>query len=75
VPGIFTGPGGTGPAVVGNQDGSLNSNASPALQGSIVAFYATGIGQGSVGVTIGGSAANVMFVGDAPEFVGVSQIS
>jgi uncharacterized protein (TIGR03437 family) len=74
-PGIFTGPGGTGPAVMGNQDGSVNSNASPAPQGSIVAFYATGIGQGAVGVTIGGSAANVVFAGDAPGFVGVSQIN
>jgi uncharacterized protein (TIGR03437 family) len=74
-PGIFTAPGGTGPAVVANQDGSVNSNVSPAPQGSIVAFYATGIGQGQVGVAIGGASANVMFVGDAPGFVGVSQIN
>jgi trimeric autotransporter adhesin len=74
-PGIFTGPGGTGPVIMSNQDGTVNSNTYPAAQGSIVAFYATGIGQSTVGVSIGGAAAGVLFAGDAPGFVGVSQIN
>ena len=74
-PGIFTGPGGIGPAVAANQDGTVNSNTGPAPQGSVVAFYATGIGQGSVGVMIGGVTASVLFSGDAPGFIGVSQIN
>jgi uncharacterized protein (TIGR03437 family) len=75
-PGVFTGPGGTGPAVAGNQDGTVNSNINPAAQGSIVTIYATGLGQaGAIGVTIGGVAAGVLFAGDAPGFAGVSQIN
>lgn len=74
-PGIFTGPGGSGPVVAANQDGTTNSNSDPAAQGTIVTFYATGIGPGPVGVSIGGAAASVSFAGDAPGFIGVSQIN
>ncbi len=35
----------TGPAIAANQDGTLNSAANPAAQGSIVVLYATGTGQ------------------------------
>ena len=74
-PGIFTGPGGTGPAIAANQDGTLNSNTNPALLGSLVTFYATGIGNGTVFVWIGGVASQVLFAGDAPGFVGLTQIN
>jgi hypothetical protein len=73
-PGIFTVPGGTGPAGAANQDGTVNSDANPAVQGSVVTFYATGIGVGAVSVQIGGAAAQVLYAGNAPGFVGVSQI-
>ncbi len=43
-PGIFTFSAGTGPAVVLNQDDSLNSPVAPARQASIVTLYATGEG-------------------------------
>jgi uncharacterized protein (TIGR03437 family) len=74
-PGIFTGPGGTGPVVANNQDGTVNSNTNPAAQGSVISFYATGVGQGTVGAVMGGAPANVLFAGSAPGFVGVSQIN
>lgn len=45
-PGIFTLDGsGGGQAAILNQDGSINSPANPAAQGSIVTLYATGLGQ------------------------------
>ncbi len=61
--------------VATNHDGTVNSNSYPAVQGSIVTFCATGIGQGPVSASVGGAAANVSFVGDAPGFIGVSQIN
>lgn len=45
-PGIFTGGSGSGPAVIINQDGSLNSAANPAASGSVITLYATGEGLG-----------------------------
>lgn len=45
VPGIFTvGSTGMGQAAALNQDGTLNSPANPALRGSIVSIWATGVG-------------------------------
>ncbi len=45
-PGIFTLDGsGGGQGAILNQDGSVNSPANPAAQGSIVTLYATGLGQ------------------------------
>jgi uncharacterized protein (TIGR03437 family) len=45
-PGIFTVSGtGYGQAVAWNEDGALNSQSSPAPQGSVVSFYATGLGK------------------------------
>ncbi|HEX4138650.1 MAG TPA: IPT/TIG domain-containing protein [Bryobacteraceae bacterium] len=45
-PGVFTlNSSGAGPAVVVNQDGSINDPASPAKAGSIVTLYVTGEGQ------------------------------
>jgi uncharacterized protein (TIGR03437 family) len=45
VPGVFTRTGtGTGPAAALNEDGSTNSQENPALRGSVVVLYATGLG-------------------------------
>jgi uncharacterized protein (TIGR03437 family) len=45
-PGIFTSAySGQGQAVVLNQDGTLNGPANPASKGSVIAFYAAGLGQ------------------------------
>jgi trimeric autotransporter adhesin len=44
-PGIFTLSGGTGPAQVFLQDGSLNSATNPADPGSVITIFATGEGQ------------------------------
>jgi uncharacterized protein (TIGR03437 family) len=41
----FLQPDGTAAAAAVNQDGTLNSQANPAPAGSMVAFYATGLGQ------------------------------
>jgi uncharacterized protein (TIGR03437 family) len=44
--GIFSADGsGTGPAIVLNQDGSINSQLLPAAPGSVVTLWATGAGQ------------------------------
>jgi uncharacterized protein (TIGR03437 family) len=44
-PGIFTLDGsGYGQAAALNQDGTINSAANPAAQGSIVSFFVTGVG-------------------------------
>jgi uncharacterized protein (TIGR03437 family) len=46
VPGIFTADAsGLGTAAAINQDGTLNTAASPAAKGTIVTFFATGEGQ------------------------------
>jgi len=44
-PGVFTVAGGTGQAVVLNQDSSLNSIGAPADRNAIIVFFATGEGQ------------------------------
>jgi len=76
-PGIFALDGsGQGPAAVLNQDNSVNGAASPADRGSVIQIFATGIGDGPVGVAIGGVAARVTFAGPAPGAVeGLYQIN
>lgn len=45
VPGVFaTNDGGTGQAVVLNQDGTVNTTANPAAKGAVVVLFATGEG-------------------------------
>jgi len=45
IPGVFTSnDGGTGQAVVFNQDGTVNTAANPVAKGSVVVLYATGEG-------------------------------
>jgi uncharacterized protein (TIGR03437 family) len=47
-PGIYTADAsGKGPGAIQNQDGSFNSAANPADRGSIIALYASGMGQTS----------------------------
>jgi len=74
-PGLFTVQGGIGPVVAANQDGTVNSDTNAASQGSVVTFYATGLGQTNVSVLIGGVPVQILFAGDAPGFVGVSQVN
>src|SRR5207248_2003327 len=45
-PGIFTRGSGSGPAVVLNQDGSVNSAGNPAVSESVITLFATGEGLG-----------------------------
>jgi uncharacterized protein (TIGR03437 family) len=53
-PGIFTADSsGSGEAAVLNQDSSVNSDANPASQGSVVSVYATGGGQTTPPVSTG----------------------
>jgi uncharacterized protein (TIGR03437 family) len=44
-PGIFTLTGGSGPAMIALEDGSINSAANPAAPGSVITVFATGEGQ------------------------------
>jgi uncharacterized protein (TIGR03437 family) len=76
-PAIFTPAGfGVGGGAVLNQDGSLNSPAQPASRGSVVQIFATGGGEGVVGVTIAGVDAAVTFTGPAPDAVtGLLQVN
>ncbi len=74
-PGLFTVQGGIGPVVAANQDGTVNSDTNAASQGSVVTFYATGLGQTNVTVLINGTPAQTLFAGNAPGFLGVSQIN
>ncbi len=48
-PGVFTLAGGTGQAIVVNEDATLNSTLNPAARGSVVVLYATGEGQTNPG--------------------------
>jgi uncharacterized protein (TIGR03437 family) len=75
-PGIFTIDGtGTGQAAIVNQDGTMNSAANPAIRGSVVSIYATGVSAGAE-VTIGGIAAMVQYAGQAPgEIPGLTQVN
>jgi uncharacterized protein (TIGR03437 family) len=75
-PGLFALGGGTGQAVAANEDGSVNSQANPAGTGSAVTLYATGVGvNNAVGVIVGSSPGTVLFAGDAPGLIGLTQIN
>jgi uncharacterized protein (TIGR03437 family) len=54
VPGIYTlGPAGTGRIKAVNQDGSMNSDVSPATKGTVIIIYASGLGTVSPTLTEG----------------------
>lgn len=78
-PGIFTAnSSGSGQGAIVNQSGTINSAASPAPKGSIVAIYLTGLGAASptVTATIGGQSATVAYAGAAPGAVqGLYQVN
>ncbi|HEX5229134.1 MAG TPA: hypothetical protein VFW44_15570 [Bryobacteraceae bacterium] len=94
-PAVFTMTGiPIGPALVLNEDGTLNSATNAAARGSVVVLYATGTGQtappGVDGVappstlplvklpvlfTIGSRNAGVLYAGDAPGFIGLTQLN
>lgn len=77
-PALFTTGNGAGQALALNQDGSVNSQANPAARGSVVILYATGeglLGAAATSVTIGGSPAELLFAGPAPDCPGLLQIN
>jgi len=76
-PGIFTVANSAGQAAAVNEDGSMNSSANPAARGSVIVLYGTGQGQSpdSIGVTIGGYPAELLYAGPAPAFPGLMQIN
>ncbi|HVW85262.1 MAG TPA: hypothetical protein VHB50_11305 [Bryobacteraceae bacterium] len=89
-PGIFTQSGtGAGPGSIENQDGSLVTPANPAIRGAYISVFVTGFGSftapgedalrrlaSPVAATIGGTAADVIYAGEAPgQTSGVQQIN
>ena len=64
-------------AAIGNQDGSVNSQANPAAHGSVVSLYGTGLGVSGapVGVSIGGAAADVLYAGPVEGYPGLFQVN
>lgn len=76
-PALFALNAGAGQALALNQDSSLNSEANPALRGSIVTLYSTGMGlpENPAGVLIGSTAADLLYAGDAPGFPGITQLN
>jgi uncharacterized protein (TIGR03437 family) len=84
-PGIFTLSGGTGPAQIFLQDGSLNSATNPADPGSVVTIFATGEGArstdpnpqplGHLDLRIGGRPAEIVFVAEGSGAPGILQIN
>ncbi len=79
-PALFTANGsGSGPAAALNQDQTYNSPASPAIKGSTVVFFLTGVGPTRsslpVSILIGGQPASGVLHGEVPGVVsGVSQL-
>ena len=75
-PGIFTlSRNGYGQAAALNENFTLNSTDRPAAAGTIVVFYATGVGATPT-VTIGGQATQVLYSGQAPGLpAGIAQMN
>jgi uncharacterized protein (TIGR03437 family) len=89
VPALFTQTQtGSGQASIVNSDGTINSAGNPAARGSYVSMYGTGFGAlnapdpdglrriaATVAATIGGTSANLIYAGEAPEeTTGLQQI-
>lgn len=76
-PGIFTQSGdGRGlAAALRASDQSLVTAARPARAGEVVQIFLSGLNGATPSVTLGGSAAEVLFAGPAPGFVGLWQIN
>lgn len=72
VSGVFTAGGGPGPVSATNQDGSLNSKLKPAAKGSVIFFYASGLGAVSPTIPAGVAPPNTPLstvVGDVGAFI------
>ena len=74
-PGIFTVSGGTGQAAALNEDGTVNSAGNPVARGGVVVLYLTGDGGAAISVAIGGYSADVLYVGPAPGYPGLTQVN
>jgi uncharacterized protein (TIGR03437 family) len=68
---------GSGQAAVLNENGHPNSVQNPALRGSVVAIYLTGVPADLtlLGANVGSNAAEVVWAGPAPGFPGLFQIN
>jgi uncharacterized protein (TIGR03437 family) len=68
---------GAGQALALNQDGSLNTAASPAARGSALTLFVTGEGPAPefVQAEIAGYAAEVLYAGPAPGYPGLFQMN
>jgi uncharacterized protein (TIGR03437 family) len=68
-PGLF--------AIALNADGTVNGASNAAARGSVVTFYATGLGAdlSALLVTIGGYTAEILYAGAAPGFMGLEQLN
>jgi uncharacterized protein (TIGR03437 family) len=74
-PGIFTADAsGAGAAAVLNQDGTLNSPGNPAAKGSVITFWATGVGQTNPPGVDGQLAAPPLPVPVLPVIVGIANM-
>jgi uncharacterized protein (TIGR03437 family) len=67
----------TQPGAVENQDESVNSGSNRAAAGSVIAIFATGLGQvaGTPQVFFGDTPAQVAFSGPVPQYPGIWQIN
>jgi len=76
-PALFALNAGSGLALALNADNTPNSETNPAPRGSAVSLYATGMGlaDNPAGVVIGRIPAELLFVGDAPGLLGITQIN
>ena len=76
-PALFALYAGAGQALALNADSTTNSEANPAASGSVVSLFATGMGLASnaAGVIVGRATANLLFAGDAPGLIGITQIN
>ncbi len=76
-PALFALNAGSGQALALNADGSTNSGSNPAAAGSALSLYATGMGTPAnpSGVIVGRATADILFLGDAPGLIGISQIN
>ncbi len=78
VPGIFTQSwSGSGPALIINEDATINDLRNPAAPSSVVSFFATGAGEAKVvGVQVGGVNAEVLHIGPAAGLIeGIVQVN
>ena len=76
-PSLFALNAGSGQALALNADNTPNSEANPAARGGVITLYATGMGSATnaAGVVIGQMPAELLFAGEAPGLIGITQIN